>query len=83
MDPKSGLLHAHVELMRPTRALRLARGVLSRSRSCWSEIIDKFGEERFPAPVQLDDGDWVAWRLTEVLPLEMELKQPCSRPTAR
>jgi hypothetical protein len=38
-------------------------------------IIDKFGAERFPAPVDLDDGDWVACRLAEALPLEMPFKQ--------
>lgn len=39
------------------------------------KIIDKAGEERFPPPLRLDDADWVAFRLAEVLPLEPEFKQ--------
>ena len=40
-----------------------------------SKIIEKFGAERFPSPPRLDDAAWVAYRLAEVLPLELEFKQ--------
>jgi uncharacterized protein len=71
---KSGLLQAHVELMRLPVRLTLP-GEYQSLRELLERIIDKFGAERFPAPMQLDDGDWVACRLADVLPLEMEFKQ--------
>ena len=71
---KSGLLQAHVELMRLPVPLTLP-GEYQSLRELLERIIDKFGAERFPAPMQLDDGDWVACRLADVLPLEMEFKQ--------
>ncbi len=71
---KSGLLQAQVELMRLPVPLTLP-GEYQSLRELLERIIDKFGAERFPAPMQLDDGDWVACRLADVLPLEMEFKQ--------
>jgi Lon protease-like protein len=71
---KSGLLQAHVELMNLPAPLALPAEYQS-LKELLERIIDKFGAERFPAPVQLDDGDWVACRLADVLPLEMEFKQ--------
>ena len=38
-------------------------------------IIEKAGAGRFPAPLKLDDADWVSYRLAEVLPLEGAEKQ--------
>ena len=38
-------------------------------------IIDKVGDERFPAPPRLNDAAWVAYRLAESLPLEASLRQ--------
>jgi uncharacterized protein len=71
---KSGLLQAHVELMNLPAPLTLP-GEYQSQRDLLERIIEKFGAERFPAPVQLDNGDWVACRLAEVLPLEVEFKQ--------
>jgi Lon protease-like protein len=71
---KSGLLQAHVELMRLPGPLTLP-GEYQSLRELLERIIDKFGAERFPAPIELDDGDWVACRLADVLPLETEFKQ--------
>jgi Lon protease-like protein len=71
---KSGLLQAHVELARLPAPLTLP-GEYRPLRELLERIIDKFGAERFPAPVQLDDSDWIACRLGEVLPLEPEFKQ--------
>jgi Lon protease-like protein len=71
---KNGLMRALVELRDPPLPYALP-AEYSGLGELLGKIIDKFGEERFPAPVQLDDADWVAWRLTEVLPIELELKQ--------
>ena len=38
-------------------------------------IIEKVGADRFPAPLRLDDADWISYRLAEVLPLEGAEKQ--------
>jgi uncharacterized protein len=38
-------------------------------------IIEKAGADHFPAPLKLDDADWVSYRLAEVLPLEGAEKQ--------
>jgi hypothetical protein len=40
-----------------------------------ASIIDKIGPQRFPAPLRLDDAAWVAYRLAETLPLEVEARQ--------
>ena len=71
---KSGLLQAHVQLMHMPAPVTLP-GEYQSLKELLERIIDKFGAERFPSPVQLDDGDWVACRLADVLPLEMEFKQ--------
>jgi uncharacterized protein len=71
---KSGLLQAHVQLLNLPAPVTLP-GEYQSLKELLERIIDKFGTERFPAPVQLDDGDWVACRLADVLPLEMEFKQ--------
>lgn len=38
-------------------------------------IIDEFGDARFPVPHQLDNVVWVGYRLSEVLPLTLSIKQ--------
>lgn len=38
-------------------------------------IIERVGAENFPAPVKLDDATWVAYRLAEILPVDMSVKQ--------
>jgi len=44
-------------------------------RKVLQAIIDKVGTERFPAPARLDDAAWVGYRLSEVLPLDVRVKQ--------
>lgn len=44
-------------------------------RDVLQAIVGKFGAERFPAPLRLDDAAWVGYRLAEVLPLAARLKQ--------
>ena len=38
-------------------------------------IIEHVGENKFPAPLSLDDPEWVSYRLSEILPLDMRVKQ--------
>lgn len=38
-------------------------------------IIEKTGAEHFPSPLKLDDPAWVAYRLAEVLPVDMTARQ--------
>lgn len=44
-------------------------------REVLKALIEKLGAERFPSPARLDDAAWVSYRLAEVLPLEMRVKQ--------
>ncbi|HSD59235.1 MAG TPA: LON peptidase substrate-binding domain-containing protein [Burkholderiales bacterium] len=38
-------------------------------------IIDKLGAEHFQEPFNFEDAAWVSYRLTETLPLKLEVKQ--------
>jgi Lon protease-like protein len=71
---KNGLLQAHVQLRELPAPLALPPEHRPLAELL-QKIMDRFGSERFPAPVQLEDADWVACRLAEVLPAEMEFKQ--------
>ncbi len=39
------------------------------------QIIAEYGEPRFPAPHEFDNAVWVGYRLSEVLPLKLSVKQ--------
>jgi uncharacterized protein len=38
-------------------------------------IIDKLGAEHFPSPHRFDDAAWISYRLGEVLPISLDVKQ--------
>ena len=38
-------------------------------------LVERFGAERFPDPLKLDDAAWVGFRLAEALPLSMAVRQ--------
>ena len=38
-------------------------------------IIDEYGDAHFPAPHEFDNAVWVGYRLSEVLPLKLGIKQ--------
>jgi Lon protease-like protein len=44
-------------------------------RQVMAELVERIGAERFPGSVELDDAEWVSWRLAELLPLANELRQ--------
>jgi len=66
------LISATVEPIPPDDA---AGAVDPLCRKVLQAIIDKVGTERFPAPARLDDAAWVGYRLSEVLPLDVRVKQ--------
>lgn len=44
-------------------------------RSVLAGAVEQFGADRFPQPITLDDAAWVSFRLAEILPLDVSLKQ--------
>jgi len=71
---KSGLVQAQVELDDPPASLPLPREY-EELGALLERIIAKLGTARFPSPTRLDLADWVAYRLAELLPLELDTKQ--------
>jgi Lon protease-like protein len=71
---KNGLVSALVQEREP--ALRDALPAdFQELGALLGRIIDQVGAESFPAPVLLDDAQWVGCRLSEALPLDPEVKQ--------
>lgn len=68
-----GLIRAQVllEEAREPRPLPPSRNMLGRMLR---EIIAKIGPEHFEQPAKLDNAEWVAYRLAEILPLSREQK---------
>jgi Lon protease-like protein len=67
----NGLLTARIEAL-PARD---AGEVDMTCRRLLETIMERVGAERFPSPVALDDAEWVAFRLAEILPLALGEKQ--------
>jgi Lon protease-like protein len=44
-------------------------------REVLGRVIEHVGASKFPQPIALDDATWVSYRLAEILPLDMRLKQ--------
>ncbi len=44
-------------------------------RELLAEVVRQVGADRFSGPVDLDDASWVSYRLAEMLPLAMPLRQ--------
>jgi len=68
---RDGLIMATVELLPPEPPAPVdpvCRDVLKL-------VIDKAGASHFPPPHRLDSADWVAYRLAEVLPLDVRQRQ--------
>jgi len=71
---KNGLVSALVQEREP--ALRDALPAdFQELGALLGRIIDQVGAESFPAPLLLDDAQWVGCRLSEALPLDPEVKQ--------
>ncbi len=69
---KNGLISATIEMLHAdpevAPADKLCGDVLR-------AIVEKVGAEHFPAPHRFDDAAWVGYRLSEVLPISLALKQ--------
>lgn len=68
---RNGLISASIGLLPADEEAE----VDSACRDVLSLIMEKAGADRFPAPARLDDAAWVAYRLAEILPIEMTARQ--------
>ncbi|HSS46380.1 MAG TPA: LON peptidase substrate-binding domain-containing protein [Burkholderiales bacterium] len=71
---KDGLISAEVAMLGAEPETPLASD-LRQCATVLKLIMEKIGEEHFPAPAKLDDATWVGYRLAEVLPLKLAAKQ--------
>jgi len=75
---KNGLISAAIECMPddtvPAPQESLCGEVLK-------AIVEKLGAAHFPAPHRFDDAAWIGYRLSEVLPLSLDIKQQLLRMT--
>ena len=69
-----GLIVAQVTLLPPEPALKLPEAFLPLA-SLLELMIDRAGTENFSAQLALDDASWVGYRLAELLPLPLAIKQ--------
>jgi Lon protease-like protein len=67
----SGLVSGTVELF----PLEAATEMDGSCREVLRLIIERAGADNFPSPLKLDDAAWVSYRLAEVLPLDMAVRQ--------
>ena len=70
---RDGLIRAQVIVEDPREPRRLppSHAMLS---GMVGEIINKLGREHFEQPARLDEAEWVAYRLAEILPLSRDQK---------
>jgi hypothetical protein len=68
---RNGLISARVEIF-PAQA---PAEMDPTCREVLKLIIEKVGASHFPTPLKLDDPAWVAYRLAEILPIEMAERQ--------
>ncbi len=69
---KNGLITGVIERLPPEEA---SADVDDTCRRVLEVIIERMDVSAFPKPFQLDDASWVGFRLAEVLPLDMRIKQ--------
>lgn len=68
----NGLISARVEMLAPDSS---TVQVDKTCREVLELVIDKVGIANFPAPIRLDDPAWVAYRLAEILPIDIAVRQ--------
>src|SRR5204862_6486599 len=71
---KDGLVSARVTEIAPEPALPLAEAFKPLA-NLLELLINRVGKESFPANLALTDASWVGYRLAEVLPLPLPIKQ--------
>ncbi len=70
----SGLIMGTVESVSPEPAVVIPDD-LELAVEILRHIIDEYGNAHFPAPHAFDNAVWVGYRLSEVLPLKLSIKQ--------
>lgn len=69
-----GLLIGSVESV-SREAAAAVPGELELAVEILRHIVDEYGDAHFPAPHEFDNAVWVGYRLSEVLPLKLGIKQ--------
>jgi Lon protease-like protein len=75
---KSGLISATIECLANDSEVAPEETLCS---DVLKAIIEKIGAEHFPSPHRFDDAAWIGYRLSEVLPISLEIKQQLLRMT--
>jgi len=71
---RQGLIVGEVEDIDPEAPQPEAAGLAESARFLEKAIVG-IGEERFARPFRFDDASWVGFRLAEILPLRIDVKQ--------
>jgi Lon protease-like protein len=71
---RHGLVVGRVEELHPEPEVRDAPG-LAESAEFLHKVIPGIGSERFAEPYRFEDASWVGFRLAEILPLRIDVKQ--------
>ena len=75
---KSGIISATIECLANDSEVAPEETLCS---DVLKAIIEKIGAEHFPSPHRFDDAAWIGYRLSEVLPISLEIKQQLLRMT--
>ena len=71
---RDGLIVGRIEDLHPEARVTQAPG-LAESAAFLQKVMPAIGAERFTQPYRYDDASWVGFRLAEILPLRMDVKQ--------
>ena len=71
---RDGLVVGRIEDLHPEQKVSDAPG-LAESAAFLRKVMPAIGAERFREPYLYDDASWVGFRLAEILPLRMDVKQ--------
>ena len=71
---RDGLVVGRIEDLHPEAAVTEAPG-LAESAEFLRKVMPAIGRERFTEPYRHEDATWVGFRLAEILPLRMDVKQ--------
>ena len=78
MVEKNGLISATIEPLDNDSKVAPQE---TRCSEVLKAIIEKIGADHFPSPHRFDDAAWIGYRLSEVLPISLDLKQQMLRMT--
>ena len=75
---KNGLISAAIESLASDSEVAPQEALCS---EVLKAIIEKIGADHFPSPHRFDDAAWIGYRLSEVLPISLDVKQQLLRMT--